>query len=213
MEIKKALIKGKFYDVVSQNEYERRASLGEPAILEDTLIERNNTLYPVVKGTDHRSITTPYAIFSQLCVRYVGNSKQFPDYSSSKVVNFSDVKTSKELIEKQNRLREDETVMLAASSSSKCFAPIVRDEDSPFLAAYKEALTAKKIDIENYRGRFKSNCDFSNMVRLFVNPNNHNLSVGKAMEANKYFDLKTTFTISDEKSSPNPMGKSITGEL
>lgn len=212
MEIKKAIIGKKNCDVVSQNEYERRVSLGMPDMLSDTVIEKDECLYPVLQSADPTR-DTPYAIFTTPCVRYVGDATNSPEYSSKNIVNFSDVKTNKELMERQSRLLADEAALLS-SSANKDFAPIVREDDSPALKLVKESLHAKHIDIDCYRTKFTSNCEFSNTIRLLVNPNNHNISVQKIQMIGDKFGIKFKMIAEDEsKNVPNPMGKVLKREL
>ena len=68
MEIKQAFVGGKLMDVVSQDEYVRRVSMDEPELVQNTCIQANGTLYPVIRHPDNR--TTPYAIYGDIAIKY-----------------------------------------------------------------------------------------------------------------------------------------------
>nr|DAS08409.1 MAG TPA: hypothetical protein [Caudoviricetes sp.] len=209
MEIRQAFVDGKLLDVVTQEEYERRSNLKNEEMLKNTCIERDGTLYPVVKRPDVRK--TPHVINMGPVFKYVGSADKFPAYSSNKVIDYSNVKSNRELIEQQSKARKEEMAIL--TQTGKVFAPVIREEDSPALKCVKECFHAKKIDIDNYRGRFDSNCDFANTVRLFVNPNNHTISVQKIQLVGEKFDIDFKLVASDKKGAVNPMDKTIDREL
>lgn len=212
MEIKKAIIGRKLYDVVSQQEFERRLSLGNPDMLADTVIERNDTLYRVSKTIDPNR-QYPCAVYTNIATRYYGNANQYPEYSASHKVDFGNVKSSKEMLDKQNKLRSDEATLLS-SAANKNLSLIIREEDSPALKLTKECLNEKHIDVDAYRTRFASNCEFSNAIRLLVNPDNHNISIQKMQMIADKFDLNFHITATDSGNGvPNPMGKTLETDL
>ena len=77
----------------------------------------------------------------------------------------------------------------------------------------KECFHKKNIDIDNYRGRFDSNCDFNNTTRLLVNPQTHNISVQKIQLIGEKFDIDFHLVAKDKKGAVNPMGATIEKEL
>ena len=210
MDIKQAFVEGRLNDVVSQDEYARRRSLGDPEMVASTCIQMNGTLYPVIPKADNR--TTPYAVYSTIGMKYYGSSQDHPDYSDNTVVDYSNVNSCRELIARQNKARKEEVAILT-QQSSKTFYPVIREEDSPALKAVKECFHKKNIDIDNYRGRFDSNCDFANTVRLLVNPSNHNISVQKIQLIGDKFDIDFHLVASDRKDAVNPMDATIDKEL
>ena len=202
MEIKQAFVGGKLMDVVSQDEYVRRVSMDEPELVQNTCIQANGTLYPVIRHPDNR--TTPYAIYGGIAIKYVGSSEGNPGYSDKKVIDYSDISSNKELIEKHNQLRAEEVAILT-QQSDKVFMPIIREEE--------ECFHKKHIDIDNYRGRFDSNCDFANTIRLLTNPNNHNISVPKIQLIGEKFDINFSLIAKDKNEAVNPMETVIEKEL
>ena len=210
MEIRQAFVDGKLMDVVTQEEYERRASMKNGDMIKNTCIEQDGTIYPVVSRPEMRR--TPHVINVGPVFKYVGSCEDgVPSYSSSKIIDYSNVKSNRELIEQQNKARKEEMAIL--TQTGKVFAPVIREEDSPALKCVKECFHAKKIDIDNYRGRLDSNCDFANTVRLFVNPNNHTISVQKIQLVGEKFDIDFKLVASDKPDAANPMDKTIQKEL
>ena len=209
MDIKQAFVNGRLMDVVSQDEYARRRSLG-PEMVENTCIQMNGTLYPVIPKADSR--TTPFAVYSSLAVKYYGNATEHPEFSDNAVVDYSNIKSCQELIDRQNKARKEEVAVLT-QQTSKTFYPIIREEDSPALKVVKECFHKKNIDIDNYRGRFDSNCDFNNTTRLLVNPQTHNISVQKIQLIGEKFDIDFHLVAKDKKDAVNPMGATIEKEL
>lgn len=210
MEIKQAFVNGRLMDVVSQEEYTRRASLGNKDMLANTCIQSDGTLYPVVSRSN--GAVTPHAISMGPVTKYVGSSKEYPAFSDKAVIDFTAVSSNKELIEKQNMARKEEVNVLT-QSGGKTFAPVIRDEDSPALKVVKTCLHDKNIDIDNYRGRFDSNCDFSNTIRLLTNPDNHNISVQKIHLIGEKFDIEFHLSAKDKPGAINPMNTSTEMEI
>lgn len=212
MEVKKALIKNKIYDVVSQTELHRRYVLAKNTdILKETCIEQNGTLYPVYSTMSYDK-SKPFVFYNGHMAKYVGSCKDDPDYSSNKVIDFTNSRSTKELLEKQSRLKADEVAALT-SNSDDVFTPITREEDSSALKLVKECLKAKNIEIDCYRTRFQSNCDYSNALRLLTNPDNHNISVSKLQLIGDKFDINFKLIAEDKSGAPNPMNKIIEKEL
>ena len=211
MEIKKAIIGKKQHDVVSQEEYERRASLGDPNMLVDTVIEHRGTLYPVYNSVDSTR-ENPYAINRGMATKYFGTAEKNPEYSDKSIINFSDITSNKELLERQSRLHSEQAALLT-SSANKDFAPIIREDDSPALKLVKECLHAKHIDIDCYRSQFESNCEFSNAIRLLINADNHNISVQKIQMIGEKFGIEFEISAKDARGVVNPMGQVFSREL
>ena len=190
MEIKQAFVGGKLMDVVSQDEYVRRVSMDEPELVQNTSIQANGTLYPVIRHPDNR--TPPYAIYGDIAIKYVGSSEGNPGYSDKKVIDYSDISSNKELIEKHNQLRAEEVAILT-QQSDKVFMPIIREEDNPALKVVKEC--------------------FHKTIRLLTNPNNHNISVPKIQLIGEKFDINFSLIAKDKNEAVNPMETVIEKEL
>lgn len=135
------------------------------------------------------------------------SEKDKEEYSSNNIVDFSDVTTMKELIEKQEEVKKLESEVL--SNSDNLFKPIIKENDSPEMKAIKQAICLKNIDIDAYADRFGDN--FNNDKRLLKGPS---ITMSKTKSVCDKLDMKVTLTISDKSPDvPNPIGKSITVDI
>lgn len=209
MEIRKAVVEGKLYEVISPDEYFRRASFNEEGLLSNVAIEDSGYIYPV--STDI-SRTTPYARPTIGMIQYRNTENMTGYEAEDKIVNLSNAANTIELIERQNKLRQDELAILTANQK-KVFAAICREDDSPALLMAKECLNSKNIDPDNYKGRFDSTCDYSNLMRLLNNPDNHTLSIQKLHDIGEKFDIDFVITARDKKDAPNPMNEVFEREI
>lgn len=210
MEIRKVFIENRMLDVVSQEEYKRREEMNDKDLLQDTCIEKDNMLFPVFQNPIYGR-TLPYAVSTEWADLFF-NRDNVEGYESDKVIDLSNVNTTEEMIERQNQLRSSEIANLIANSG-EVFSPVIREEDSTALKLVKECLTAKRINVNNYKSRFDSSCDFSNTIRLLTNEDNHTISIQKMQLIGEKFDIDFKITASDKRQAPNPMREKITKEL
>ena len=210
MDIRKVFIENRMLDVVSPEEYARRESLNDKDLLQDTCIEKDNVIYPVFQNPIYGR-ALPYFVSTEWANLYF-NRENTEGYEADKIVDLTNVKNTEELITKQEELRNSEIATLVANSG-EVFSPVIREEDSTALKLVKECLTAKRINVNNYKTRFDSSCDFSNTIRLLTNEDNHTISIQKMQLIGDKFDINFKITASDKKQAPNPMREKITKEL
>ena len=211
MDIKKAIVDGVAMEVVSQEEFTRRKRFNDPELLRNTCIEQNGTLFPVMNSQVRERIA-PYAVSNVGFTKYYnqGNNEKYK--SEDTVIDFSDVESNKELIEKQNELRNAEITILTAAKSDT-YTPIYNDADSPALTLVKQCLQAKNVPLENYKGRFDTPCDFNNTIRLVTSEKNHTISIQKIKTIGEKFDIKFKLVAEDQEDSPNAMGVKFEKEI
>ena len=95
------------------------------------------------------------------------------------------------------------------TSPDNIFQPKPGDNDTPAMAALKQAVCEKHIDIDKYDMRFGAN--FNNDKRLF---NKDSISLPMLVRLCNGLDIKATLTLEDEaEDTPNPIGRKITAEL
>ena len=129
------------------------------------------------------------------------------EYSNKDVIDFSDVKTMRELIAKQEEVKKLESDVL--SNSDNLFKPIPKENDSPEMKAMKRALCKKNIDLDAYADRFGPN--FNNDKRLLKGSS---ITMSKLKSICDKLDMKCTITISDANSNvPNPIGEDIVVDI
>lgn len=135
------------------------------------------------------------------------NSEDYEEYSSKHAIDFSDIKSMKELISKQEEVKKLEADTL--SNSDNLFKPIVKDNDSPEMKALKEAICLKNIDIDAYADRFGDN--YNNDKRLLKGSS---ITSSKMKSICNNLDMKVTLVITDTSPNvPNPIGKSISVDI
>ena len=131
-------------------------------------------------------------------------------YNRRNLIDYGDVKTFKQFIDKQTMVRELENDIL--SSPDNIFRPNIDPEDSPAMSVLKQAVTEKKIDLDKYEPRFGSN--YPNDRRIFTK---NDISMKMLIRMCNALDIKATLTLEDQDSDigeiPNPIGKKISIEL
>lgn len=121
----------------------------------------------------------------------------------SKLVDFSDTKNTKEIMDKQNQFRDLEYEMLCAPGDV-LVAPYLPD-DTPMMRGFKEAINAKGIVATNYKERMGPN--YSNDIRK-VKENDITIKMASRMAKN--LDEEIIMIIRDKNPDvANPIGKEI----
>lgn len=201
------MINGRLYEVANLNDYTKNpdAYLSGYTALDIG----QDRIYPVVPTTSpnpgimFRS-TSPFA--------YIREPE--PDdsqYNKENIIDFTNVKSYKEFIDKQNMVRELEKDIL--TTPDNVYVPPEDPNDTPAMRALKEAVTDKHIDLDKYEPRFGSN--YNNDKRIFNKPN---LSLQMLVRMCNALDIKATLTLEDQmmedgSETPNPIGRSISVEL
>lgn len=202
--MKKMKIGDKVYDVTTAEEYAKNEVLYDTAY---TAIEHEGLALPILNRSDYGSnrpgaIPGTFVSFFQM-----PTEEARAEYSLAEAIDFGNTKNMRELIEKQNMVRDLEREILV---NSDCVTvPRFDDNDSVEMIALKEAIIAKKCDLNSYASRFNGN--FANDKRIL---NDNTITLPKLKKYADALDLKIVMTIEDRNPDvPNPMNKSITVEL
>ncbi len=200
--MEKTKIENKIYDVVDQDYYNKNKDLLDisfTAIKDEEL----GMVYPIRSKNDDRP-----GIYMHGAINIIKDPEQnIEEYQVSNIINFDDAKSLKDLIEKQNKLKSMERVIL--TNPDNIFTPRIGENDSPEMIGLKEAVIAKHIDLDKYSARFGNN--FSNDKRLF---NDETITMSKLKTMFKALDMKGTLIIEDkDENVPNPIGKKIIVDL
>ena len=204
---KEILINGRLYEVVSISEY---TSNPDAYLAGYTAIDiGQDKIYPVIPSTSQQ----PGIYFrNKSPFGYVREPAEGDtQYLRNNLIDFSDVKSYKEFIEKQNMVRELEKDIL--TTPDNVYVPPEDVNDTPAMKALKEAVKDKHIDLDKYEPRFGSN--YNNDKRIFNKPN---ISLPMLVRMCNALDIKATLTLEDQSmedgsETPNPIGKTITVEL
>lgn len=199
--VSKAKIDDRIYDVVNFDDYVANPSAYDSNF---TAIVEGDTLYPIRGRNDTRPGLYPGNPF----YRYVDPEEdEKKRYSSENIIDFDDVKSIKDVIEKQNKIKNAENAIL--TTVDNVFIPRIDENDSPEMVALKQAVIAKEIDLDKYEQRFGPN--FNNDKRLF---NRNTITLTKLKTMFDVLDMKATMIIEDKSPDvPNPIGRQVIVDL
>lgn len=203
MDMKKAKINGRLMSVVSLEDYNKNPELYTQS---STAIEikDQNLVLPIIGKYDNNPgiYVSSGELFSTINV-----PDNEDEYSLDRVIDLSDTKNMKELMEKQELIRDIEFEML--TTVDNIFSPKIGENCSPAMRALKTAVIEKKIDINKYGDRFGSN--FNNDKRQY---NKDTISMQMLERQCNGLDIKATLILEDASEDvPNPIGRKIVVEL
>lgn len=203
--IKKGNIDNKLMEIVSPEEYLNNKYCYAPRT---TAVEYEGIAYPVYES-DVPNNKKPGFYVGSCISQFVEPSEEEKDKFSvdnknNNIVDFSDINSASELIEKTNLLKDIEKDILTNSDNITSFP--ITDTNSPEMKAMKECINSKNINLDSYAGRFDN---YNNTKRLIKNKDN--ITLFKILEISNALDLKCTLLIEDKSPDvPNPMKKTVT---
>lgn len=193
----KTKIENKIYDVISEDEYKKNKNLYDPSY---TAIQRDDMIFPLRKNKD----TSPGYYSYGVIGFYKEPTENIQEYNIKNLINFSDSKSIKDILEKTANLREMEKAVL--TDADNIFIPKIKELDEPEMVAFKEAVISKHIDINKYKHRFGDK--YNNDLRKFEE---NRISLPKLKSFANALDMKLSLIIEDKSPDvPNPMNKKIT---
>lgn len=203
--MKKTRIGKKIYDVIDEEEYIRRCEVNPDAVKElasDTAILKGDTVYPIIPNVSDNMVGMcdcgPVLMYS--------NGENYPykeDCKAENIIDFeNNVGTLREAIEKQAEFYATERNILI--SKDNIYNVPIKDEDTPEMKLFKDALNKKSIDIMSYKPRFSS--DFSNDIRVIQGDS---ITFGKLKKLASILDMEVTVSIKDKQGAANPIGEEL----
>ena len=133
---------------------------------------------------------------------------EIADYSQGNIIDFTEARSLRDVINSQNRLNHEERSILTTINSLT--VPTISDTDEPAMVALKEAIIAKHIDLDSYDYRFGES-NFPNDKRLLKKDS---ISLKKLVSYCDALDIQATLTLRDsDQGVPNPMNKEIVYNL
>lgn len=205
MDMKKGKIAGRLVDLVDIEDYVKNpdAYVQSRTAIE---IQEAGIALPVINRFD-QSVginIQPGMAFARI---NKPDEDQIEMYRMNEVIDFSDVGTITELMEKQEAVRDIEYDMLTTVDNE--FQPKIGEECTPAMKALKTAVLEKHIDIHKYQDRFGSN--FNNDIRQF---NKDKISLDMLERMCRCLDIEATLTLRDPSDDiANPIGRVITVNL
>lgn len=202
--MKKIINKRRILDVIDENEYHRRVSYNKEnknIMAEDTAIEKNDYVYPI-NNQFTKEVPGVYDAGPVLVYTRPNESNNDSGYNPKNIIDFNNVSSLKQSIEIQNKLDKAERSVLVTPDN--IYIPLSKENDTPEMKLFKEAVTRKKIDIDSYKQRFGAG--FNNDKRSF---NDSSITFFKLKRIADILDMDITLTIKDKPGAPNPIGESL----
>ena len=206
--MKKAKIGRRILDVIDESEFIRRSSLNPDivaSLAEDTAIEKDGYVYPVTKQYS-KDVTGVTDLGKVLLYSLTEQDKSADEYKVENVIDFENVKSLQESINKQNQLMSAERTILV--SPENIFTPVIKEEDTPEMKLLKQAICLKGIDLDNYKQRFGS--DYNNDRRLFEQ---NSITFFKLKRLAEIMDMNVSLSLEDKPGAPNPIGEKLTIQI
>lgn len=198
---KKGRVNGKIFDVIDTEEYIRHPDLYDNSF---TAIEKDSLLFPVRKN----NLAPGFYVKNQAMGVFVQPEEQDREnYSADSVIDFSSPTDMKGIIEKKAEFVNLEREILC--DADNIFKPVIRENDSPEMKGFKQAVIMKNMDINKYESRFGNT--FNNDKRKFNDPS---ITLNKLVPMADALDMKITMIIEDKNENvPNPIGERIVVDL
>lgn len=200
---RKANINGKLYDVLTSKEYFEQGELYD---YKTTAILDNGFLYPLRKKNRLGSGCGAFMITKDVLKLVDPTEEEKEIYRAKEVIDLTSTSSMVEMIEKQSKFRNMERQILC--DVDNIYKPVITESDTPHARALKEAIIAKRIDINKYKHRIPTIC---NDKRTFAQPN---ITMYKLLSTAKALDIDVQLILKDKSPDvPNPMGKEIVVDL
>ena len=209
MNIKNATVDGKLVDVLTEEQYSDKWKMysDNPGLYNDTALEvkQGDTTYilPFRGKMDDRP-----GIYNMGAMYYTKFPKedQKDTYDASKVpvVDYSDITTVQDFLNKNAQVRNMENVILTDIDS--VFIPPVLPDDTPEMRAFKSAIASKHCDINKYSSRFGDN--YLNDKRILKT---NSITMNKMISIAKNMDIEAELILRNptDREIPNPMDREI----
>lgn len=200
--MKKIEIEGKLYNVTNIDDYTDHPDLYTPKF---TAIEVPGDCVLPIKN---RTTDTGPGIYYQTgaMVSIVEKPDNMAEYSSNKIIDFTNPKCIGEVFEKQQIIRDIQDEIMTTSDNVLCLK--IGDNDTPEMKALKTAINLKHIDTKQYEDRFDQ---FQNDMRLLKG---NSITLGKLISISSALDISVDLTIRDrDENTPNPMNQTIVIDL
>lgn len=204
--MKKMTILDKMYDVATVEEYNK---LGQNVFNPNfTAIQMHGYVLPVRTVMDD---DRPGVYFSSNSPVMLVNKPAVEDekyYAESNIVDYSKPDDIRGIIRNNEIVRDMENEILTDKDNISRFK--IGDYDAPALAALKQAINSKEVDMDKYKPRFNQ---FNNDIRTLTKPENTTITMGKLVDFCINMDIEAELILRDKPNAPNPMGREVVVKL
>lgn len=209
MQYRSAPIDGKVMDIITEEEYSQKFKMysENPSVCSMTALETSkgdeSYLLPFRGKTDDRPGVYPDG--NLYFVKFPESEEEEKSYNKKNIdiVDFSNVDNINDFLAKNGQVREMENLSL--SDSDEIFIPPISGRETEAMKAFKQAITAKHMDIDRYSSRFGEN--YLNDKRILKGDD---ITLNKLVSICNKFDIEAKLILSDKHPDvANPMGNNI----
>jgi hypothetical protein len=199
--MKKIELEERLYSVCTMDEFTDYPDLYTPKF---TAIDRGDVVLPIRNRTTDSGPGIYYQAGAMVAM--VEKPENKAEYSSEKIIDFTNPESIEEVFEKQQIIRDIQDEIM--TTSDNVLQLKITDKDTPEMKALKTAINLKGIDPKQYEDRFDQ---FQNDMRLLKS---NSITLGKLVSISNALDISADLTLRDRDSnSPNPMHETITIDL
>ncbi len=212
MDLRKAKINGKSSDIISmQTLNDNRAIYHDPNISAPVAVEcdkGNGDVYflPYYPGGSYNTNKPGvYPVDINHGIDYIvyPEKDEADKYQPDRIVDFRHIESIQDYLDVQREAEELQNDIV--SNPDNIFVPPLLENDTPEMRVLKEAVIAKRIDIDKYQDNFGDN--FPNDKRKFFD---NKITLYLLKRDCECLDMKAELVISDaSKDVPNPLGREI----
>lgn len=216
MDLRKAKINGKISDIISfQTLNENRNIYHDPNTNAPVAVEcdkGNGEVYylPYYAGgniNSNRPGVYPVDINHEVDFVIYPDKDDSSKYQPDRIVDFRNINSIQEYLNIQREAEELQNDVV--SNPDNIFIPPLLETDTPEMRVLKEAVIAKKIDIDKYQDSFGDN--FPNDKRKFFD---NKITLFLLKRDCECLDIKAELVLSDASENvPNPLGREIRVQL
>jgi hypothetical protein len=209
VEIKKAKVDNKLYNVVGLDTYAANPDLYP---INNTAIAVDGMVLPLRNKTDITPGLYDAGAIMQIYKPRDGDLSRYKE-ENLEIIDLGGSKTTKEFMERSQKVKEINKTIL--ENDTDAYVATRLGDETPEMSIFKDAIDAKRMNIRNYETAIEENGGrFNNDIRII---GKKNISFDKMKMFGNSFDMKITVIIEDKNEDvPNPMGTSfscvITGE-
>jgi hypothetical protein len=204
MELKKASLEGRLVDVISFDRLKETKELYKDTNYSAGVeVETSTGDKFVLPYRDNMSINAGKpGVYSEGNIGYIISypTEEQAELYKPEVIDFNKTNTIQDFINKQDRIKDVEREILCTPDN--IYRPPLKESDSPEMRALKQAIIAKKIDIDKYADRFGEN--FPNDKRKLKD---EKITLFLLKRMGECLDMNIELTITDKNQNvPNPIG-------
>lgn len=199
--MKKINIGTRLYEIATMDQYTECPDMYDARM---TAIQIGNVVLPIRNKTD-KSPGVYYQEGNFVCTVVKPDEEELSKYSSDNIIDYTKCKDIGDIISNDELVRNIENEIL--TTKDNIFNLTIGAEDTAEMAAVKEAINSKRIDIKQYEQRFDQ---FQNDLRLL---RGKSITLAKMKSVCEKLDLEADIVLRDKAGCPNPMGKEITVKI